>query len=101
MPRILVAKTTAMIEHEGRRMVIKQGITTAHEGHDVVNEHPELWEPQTVTFETEKSEPVKESKAVETATAAPGEKRTVTTTSAAPTRRGRRTGGTAKEGSGE
>lgn len=100
MPRILVAKTTAMIEHDGRRIVVKQGITTAREGHAVVKEHPELWVPQSVTFETE-SEPVKESNAVETATAAPGEKRTVTTTSAAPTRRGRRTGGTSKEGSGE
>ena len=90
MSRILVAKTNALIEYDGRRIVIKGGITTAREGHAVVTEHPELWTPQKVNFETE-SKPVETSTPVESATAAPGERRTVSTPSAAPTRRGRRT----------
>lgn len=92
MSRILVAKTNALIEYDGRRIVIKGGITTAREGHDVVKAHPELWTPQKVNFEVESKtvEPVTPTP-VESATAAPGERRTVATPSAAPTRRGRRT----------
>lgn len=96
MSRILVAKTNAMIKYKGRRVVLKKGITTAREGHDVVKEHPELWEAQKVNFETKADpEPVKETKPVETTTAVPGERRTVSP-SAAPTRRGRRSASTSK-----
>ena len=93
--KIMQAKTTAMIEFEGRRVVIKQGISTAHEDHGVVTEHPELWREQEVMYATEDAEtPPRE--AVETATAPPGERRSVH-----PTRRGKRTTGTSgtKEGS--
>lgn len=91
MSTVLVAKMNALVEFDGRRVVIKKGITTAREGHEIVTQHPNLWEPQTVQFEL-KAEPVKESTPapVEVATAAPGERRTVGT-SAAPSRRGRRT----------
>lgn len=87
---VLVAKTNALIEYDGRRIVIKGGITTAHEDHPIVREHPEIFEPQKIHFSTEQTE-VKEpvSAPIESATAAPGERRTVTTSSA-PSRRGRR-----------
>lgn len=101
MSDVLVAKTNAMIEYDGRRIVVKKGITTAHADHDVVRTHPDLWEPQKINFATAAKpvEPVKDSAPVEAATAAPGERRTVTTPkSSGPTRRGRRT---SKEGDGE
>jgi hypothetical protein len=89
MSLILVAKTNALIVYEGRRIVVKGKITTAHEDHPIVRAHPDLWEPQKIDFSTASSEPV--SAPVETATAAPGERRSVS--SARTTRRGPRTKG--------
>ena len=99
MARIMVAAKSAIFDHDGRRVIIRKGVHTAREGHSIVKEHPDLWEPQTVTYDSEtdeKATPVQEEpktapKPAETATAAPGEKRTVGT-SAQPTRRGRRSG---------
>jgi hypothetical protein len=105
MARIMVAKKSAVFDHDGKRVVVRKGIHTAREGHPIVKAHPDLWEPQTVTYDTEtdeKATPVQEepktaSKPAETATAAPGEKRTVGT-SAQPTRRGRRSGSKTTDG---
>lgn len=112
MAKIMVAAKSAIFEFEGKRVTVRKGVHTAREGHPIVKAHPELWEPQALTYDTDTAEeksPVQEDpktaqKPAESATAAPGEKRTVgtttATTSSAPTRRGRR--GTGKtDGKGE
>ena len=68
-PDILVANTTCMIEHEGRRVMLRRGITTVRAGHPIAEGHEQLFEPITVHFDR--------GAPVEQATAAPGEKRSV------------------------
>jgi hypothetical protein len=109
MAKILVAAKSAVFDFDGKRVTVWKGVHTAREGHPIVKAHPELWEPQALTYDTEMAEekpPVREDpktdqKPAETATAAPGEKRTVgMMTSSAPTRRGRR-GGVNQGGKGD
>jgi hypothetical protein len=115
MAKIMVAAKSAIFEFEGKRVTVRKGVHTAREGHPIVKAHPELWTAQTLTYDTDTAEektPVQEDpktaqRPAESATAAPGEHRTVGTapasaTSSAPTRRGRRgTGKTDGKESGE
>ena len=105
MAKILVAAKSAVFDFDGQRVIVRKGVHTAREGHPIVKAHPELWEPQKLTYDTEtddKAAPVQEepktaAKPAETATAAPGERRTVGT-SRQPTRRGGRSGSKTTDG---
>lgn len=68
-PDILVANTTCMIEHDGRQVMLRRGITTVRSGHPITEGHEQLFDPITVHFDRDVP--------VEQATAAPGEKRSV------------------------
>lgn len=65
MADILVAKTNAVFDYEGRRVVIRAGVTRVRAGHPITEGREDLFEPITVDYD------------VEQATAAPGEKRSV------------------------
>lgn len=105
MAKILVAAKSAVFDFDGKRVTIRKGVHTAREGHPIVKAHPELWTAQTLTYDTDTAEeksPVQEdpktdAKPAESATAAPGERRTVGMSSA-PTRRGSRRGSGKHEG---
>lgn len=68
-PDILVANTTCMINHEGRQIMLRRGVTTVRAGHPITEGREQLFDPITVHFDRDVP--------VEQATAAPGEKRTV------------------------
>jgi hypothetical protein len=53
--KILVATTSATFDHEGRRIWLRQGRTTAREGHPILKGRENLFKPLEVDFEvTEK-----------------------------------------------
>lgn len=70
MSEIYVAKQSAVLMFEGRKTFITGGRTTVREGHPILESHGGLFEPLQVTFDHDRP--------VESATAAPGERRTVT-----------------------
>lgn len=70
MSDIYVAKQSAVLMFEGRKTFITGGRTTVREGHPILESHGNLFEPLQVTFDHDRP--------VESATAAPGERRTVT-----------------------
>lgn len=84
---IVVANTTAIMSYEGRTLALRRGVTTARADHPIVQEHPEMFSPLPVHFEVEEAEQAP-AKTTETTTAAPGEKRTVSSVrrTARPTR---------------
>lgn len=51
--RILVARQSVMFDFEGQKVFLRQGVTTAREGHPVLKGREELWEPLVPTFETQ------------------------------------------------
>lgn len=64
---ILVANTSAVLTHEGRRVVLRRGVTLVREGHPITQGREHMFEPITLHYDHEAP--------VEQATAAPGEKR--------------------------
>lgn len=70
---LLVAKRSTVLHIDGRRVVIRRGVTVAEVGAEIVKGREELWEPMTVHYPAAKRRETKPP--VETATAAPGEKR--------------------------
>lgn len=71
MGDLVVARTSGVVMHRGLRLAVRRGQTIARASHSIVVEHPRLWEPITVHYDVPAAAPV------ETATAAPGEKRDV------------------------
>lgn len=69
---IYVAKQSATFTFQGRQVFITGGKTTVREGHPMLEEFPSLFEPIKVTYELEGR-----TRTVESATAAPGERRTI------------------------
>lgn len=70
MTDVYVCRESAAFEHGGNMVVVNKGYTRVRVGHPILDAHPELFEPITVHYDVP---------AVEQATAAPGEKRTLTT----------------------
>lgn len=66
---ILVANTTAFIKHDGRRIMLRRGVTLVRADDPVAREHKAMFEPLDVGYLGRGDAPV------EQATAAPGEKR--------------------------
>lgn len=79
---IFVAKTGAVFDHDGERVVLRPGITRVAAGHPILRGREHLFEPLTVHYGLEPDEPEDETASdgspVEQATARPGEKRTGT-----------------------
>lgn len=73
---LLVAKTNAVVQYRGRRVVLRRGATIAERDADIVRDRPALWEPLRVDFPGG-GNPQRPAPPVEQATAAPGEKRDV------------------------
>ncbi|WP_431976172.1 hypothetical protein [Micromonospora haikouensis] len=73
---LVVARTSGVIMHEGRRHPIRRGVTIARVGHPLVEKSAKLWQPLRVHYDL----PVAAAETlggVEQATAAPGELRDV------------------------
>lgn len=49
-PDIMIARRTGTIYIEGRRRMIRKGMTTAHRESPVVTGHPKLWEPLRIDY---------------------------------------------------
>lgn len=47
---ILRARKTALVYVRGKRRRIQRGVTTAHAGHKLVRDKPQLWEPITPDY---------------------------------------------------
>lgn len=60
---VMIAKTSAVITLDGNEVVIVEGVTRAHRGHEIVQKWPGFWKPIDVHY------------GVEQMTAAPGEQR--------------------------
>lgn len=67
---IFVANRTALIRHDGREIMLRRGITRVRAGHPLLKGREALFDAVSVDFEWP-------DKPVESATAAPGEKRSV------------------------
>lgn len=63
MSNVYVAKKTAVLQVDGKRVTIRRGLTRVREGHPLLDGREDLFEPLTVHYD------------VEQASAAPGEKR--------------------------
>jgi hypothetical protein len=48
---IYIAKTTALFEYEGKRVIVKKGKTTIREGHPLLAEFHSLFEPLHIDYE--------------------------------------------------
>lgn len=49
--QVMIAVKSGVIRQEGKtRLMIRKGVTTAHEGSDIVRDHPHLWGRLDVTF---------------------------------------------------
>ena len=70
---IYVAKRAAMVFYEGRRIMVKKGMTTIREGHPILKANPDLFQPLNVDFET--AGPVSVPRVVEEATDVPNQPR--------------------------
>lgn len=78
MGDLVVARTSGVVMHEGRRLPLRRGQTIARATHPIVTAHPSLWQPLTVHYDVEQATAAPgEQVPVEQATAAPGEKRDV------------------------
>lgn len=73
---ILVANRTSLIRHEGREVMLRRGQTTVRAGHPIMDGREFCFDALPVTFEWPPPEPG--AAPVESATAAPGEKRALT-----------------------
>lgn len=52
--QVMIAVKSGVIRQEGKtRLMIRKGVTTAHEGSDIVRDHPHLWGRLDVTFPCE------------------------------------------------
>lgn len=69
---VYVCKESAAFEWDGDMVVVNKGVTRVRAGHPMLAAHPELFEEITVHYD------------VERATAAPGEKRTLSTPTLPP-----------------
>ena len=72
MADVYVCKESGAFEFGGDMVVVKQGFTRVRAGHPMLAAHPELFEEITVHYD------------VERATAAPGEKRSLSTPTLEP-----------------
>ncbi|KXK63362.1 hypothetical protein AWW66_03345 [Micromonospora rosaria] len=48
---LVVARTSGVIMHEGRRHPIRRGVTIARAGHPLVEKSPKLWQPLRVHYD--------------------------------------------------
>lgn len=71
---VYVCKESGAFEWNGDMVVVNKGVTRVRAGHPMLDAHPELFEEITVHYD------------VERATAAPGEKRSLSTPSLPPAR---------------
>jgi hypothetical protein len=71
-----VARQSGQVMLDGRRHAIRRGVTVAEEGSDMLAKHGKLFEPMRVHYPAPTRRGRREA-AVEQATAAPGELRTV------------------------
>lgn len=69
--KIYIARITAHVVYEGKRVLVRQGKTTVHEDHGLYKAHPELFVPQRVDWDVEDAPAPKPQPVVETATAEP------------------------------
>lgn len=76
---LLVAKTNAVVQYRGKRIVLRKGATVAESGADIVRDRPHMWEPLKVDFPASKSA-APSTPPVEQTTAAPGEQRDIPST---------------------
>lgn len=67
--QIYVAKKSAILRYEGRRIVVKKDVTTVRSGHPIMDGHEDLFRPLAVVYDHEA--------VVEDMTAEPGRKRSV------------------------
>lgn len=81
MSELLVAKTNAVVQYGGKRIVLRKGATIAESGADIVRDRPHLWEPLSVDYPASKGA-APSAPPVEQATAAPGEQREIPSTKA-------------------
>ncbi|MEU8264918.1 histone-like nucleoid-structuring protein Lsr2 [Micromonospora sp. NPDC048999] len=42
---MIAAKTGTTVTPDGQRRIVRQGVTTAHAGHEIVERYPHLWAP--------------------------------------------------------
>jgi len=68
---VYVCKESAAFEYNGDMVVVNKGVTRVRAGHPILALYPELFEEITVHYDVERPA------AVERATAAPGEKRSI------------------------
>lgn len=61
---ILVAKATTQIHYEGKRLIITAGKTTARQGHPILEQYGDLFEPLRPDFDVRSDEPKVDTKAV-------------------------------------
>lgn len=54
---VLVPKSNGLIHYEGRRVVLRAGVTTVRAGHPILSGREHLFEPLTVMFDTGEDRP--------------------------------------------
>jgi hypothetical protein len=54
---VLVARMSAKFTWEGQEVFLAEGRTTIREGHPILDDHAELFQPLVPTFETEEPQP--------------------------------------------
>ncbi|HZN74926.1 MAG TPA: hypothetical protein VFC00_25100 [Micromonosporaceae bacterium] len=50
MSEIMIAVRQGHIRIDGRRYIVRRGVTTAHRDHPIVRDHPNLWEPIKIDY---------------------------------------------------
>lgn len=50
MPEIMIAARPGMVVIDGKRRMVRKGVTTAHATHPIVTGHPKLWRPLKVDY---------------------------------------------------
>lgn len=48
--RIMIAIKPGTVTIDGQRRMVRKGVTTAHDGHDLVRRYPHLWKPITPDY---------------------------------------------------
>lgn len=74
---ILTSNVTSFIQHDGRRVLLKRGVTMVRDGHPITKGREHLFSPVTVHFDDDSSGKQAPAAPIEQATAAPGEKRSL------------------------
>lgn len=52
-PDVFVANTSAVFDYEGRRIILRKGVTTVRSGHPILKGRERLFDPIRVDFDTD------------------------------------------------